>query len=263
MPPTLVHRAATYDDAMPELPVSVRVALWATASWRDGAPTAELWQRAAPDLDAVGGDLDRLNAWRSLGEAALLVALPASGHPRGLPACAADARDAAMVAGEAVVAPTFGGLLVPTLSAFGSTLEQGWRVDWTAHDCAPVPVHRVTGLDAGQARRRLATAMAEATEDLTQAGPPLLLSPTRPERTVRERWSLPDGIPADVADLLTRAATVEQACATGLAEASNGVSAGVSLQRESALRQLRSAAEQTLEEATNLAVAVLAGWRPA
>jgi hypothetical protein len=227
---------------MPELPVSVRVALWATASWRDGAPTAELWQRAAPDLDAVGGDLDRLDAWRSLGEAALLVALPASGHPRGLPACAADARDAAMVAGEAVVAPTFGGLLVPTLSAFGSTLEQGWRVDWTAHDCAPVPVHRVTGLDAG---------------------PPLLLSPTRPERTVRERWSLPDGIPADVADLLTRAATVEQACATGLAEASNGVSAGVSSQRESALRQLRSAAEQTLEEATNLAVAVLAGWRPA
>lgn len=248
---------------MPELPVSVRLALWVTASWREDLDGDELWQRVAPDVDAVGGDLDRLSTWHGLGERALLVALPSSGHPRGLPACAPEARDTAMVAGEAVVAPSFGGLLVPELSTFGPAVDQGWRLDWHGFDCAPVPVHRVTGLDPRHAQRTLLSAVVEATEHLTAAGPPMDLSTTPPGRTASRSWSLPDGIPGDVLSLLLRAATIERACAEGLERAGNGVSVAVSQQRERALRTLRSVAEQALEEATNVAVSVLAGWRPA
>lgn len=274
---TLVHRGSTYDDPMAELPVSVRVALWATASWRDSTPLDDLWQNAAPDLDAVGGDVDRLRGWRDLGESAVLVALPASGQPRGLPPCAPEVRDAAILAGEALVAPSLGGLLVPSLSTFGAvpadpagapsprdrSLDLGWRVDWTAHDAAPVPVHRVAALDPRQARRDLLAAMAEATDHLTGAGPAVTLTPGRATREGTRSWSLPHGIPGDVLDLLTKAAMIEHACSTGLATAGEGVSMAVSSEREQALRRLRSVAEHVLEEATNVAVAVLAGWRPA
>ena len=64
---------------MSELPASVRLALWITASWRGDLGTTDALGRAFPDLDHVAGDLARLDVWRDLGEQALFVALPRPG----------------------------------------------------------------------------------------------------------------------------------------------------------------------------------------
>jgi hypothetical protein len=252
---------------VPELPVSVRLALWVTASWAADDDVERAWARALPDIDAVAGDVHVLRDWRSLGESGLLVALPRSGDQTGLPACPESSRAAAVTAAEAVVSPSIGGLLVPSLSTFGpegaAAPDRGWRVDWQAHPADPVPVHRVTGLDLSHARRAFGEALVEGTELLHAVGGPAWPArPGPPGPSGAARWALPDGIPAPVAELLTRAATVERACSDGLAYAADGLSADVTRARETALRELRDVADRTLVLATNVAVAVLAGWRP-
>ena len=49
---------------MSSLPASVRLALWATASYAGRLPLEEVMSRALPDVDHVGGDVDRLALWR-------------------------------------------------------------------------------------------------------------------------------------------------------------------------------------------------------
>ena len=53
---------------MSSLPASVRLALWATASYAGRLPLEEVMDRALPDVDDVRGDVDRLALWRDLGE---------------------------------------------------------------------------------------------------------------------------------------------------------------------------------------------------
>lgn len=253
---------------MPELPVSVRVALWVSAAWRTGRATSSVWSSALADLDAVGGDVDVIDHWHSVGERALLVALPRSGDQSGLPACPPVSRLAAVDAGEALLAPGIGGLLVPTITRFGpegqaSSPDHGWRVDWRAHPADPVPVHVVTAIDLGTVRRSLAEGVLAATEALQVSGGPAVAHRAQPQRGASSRWALPDGIPAPVLELLLRAATIESACAEALASPADGLTADRTRGREAALRTLRDRAEDCLESCTNLAVAVLAGWRPA
>ncbi|MHB1473470.1 MAG: hypothetical protein ACYDDU_03645 [Dermatophilaceae bacterium] len=67
------------------LPVSVRLALWATAAYAGQLRLEDVIDRAHPDLDHVAGDFDHLSLWRDLGERAVLVALPRPGNLSGMP----------------------------------------------------------------------------------------------------------------------------------------------------------------------------------
>src|SRR5690348_2621725 len=159
---------------MPELPASVRLSLWTTHAWASGASVESAVRRALPDIDHVEGDLDRLSLWHDLGERALLVALPAPGDLVGMPRAAPDALAAAADGGEGVYVPALGGLIVPTISAFGNDarggLDVGTRVDWTAYDADPVPQHRVEALEASQLERHLREELRVATEHLDALG---------------------------------------------------------------------------------------------
>ena len=159
---------------MPELPASVRIALWVTAAWQDGSPLASAVESALPDVDAVGPGIHTLDLWRELGERTLLVALPSSGDPSSLPRCGPDALAAALEAEECVVAPGLGAMLVPSWSSFGAPgatgPDAGTRLDWTAYDCDPVPTHRVEALDPRETIRLLTGEVLEATERLDALG---------------------------------------------------------------------------------------------
>ena len=80
---------------MPELPASVRLALWTTAAWNGGPSLEKALAAALPDVDHVAGDLGRLDLWHDLGERALLVALPAPGDLAGVPSARPEAQGAA------------------------------------------------------------------------------------------------------------------------------------------------------------------------
>src|SRR6478672_7113696 len=161
---------APYDGVVSELPASVRLALWVTASWRGDLGTADALARAFPDLDHVAGDLARLDVWRDLGEQALFVALPRPGDlsrmPRGSSAAIAHAADA----GECVFVAGLGGVLVPTLSEFGPEGDVGVRADWTVYEADPVPRHRLEMLDLRQVERDLMTSLREHTVRFEQVG---------------------------------------------------------------------------------------------
>ena len=81
---------------MPELPASVRIALWVTSAWRGGESLESAVDSALPDVDAVGPGVRTLDLWHDLGERTVLVALPSSGDPTSLPRCGPDALDAAV-----------------------------------------------------------------------------------------------------------------------------------------------------------------------
>src|SRR6476660_3058787 len=104
---------------MPELPASVRLALWTTHAWATGGRLEDAMRLATPDADHVAGDLDRLALLRDLGEQALLVALPAPGDLAGLPKAMVEAQGAAADSGECVFVPGIGGMLVPSVSTSG------------------------------------------------------------------------------------------------------------------------------------------------
>ena len=158
---------------MPEMPASVRLSLWPTHAWGSGAGSGsrswleEVLRRALPDIDHVSGDLDRLTVWHELGEQALLVALPSPGDLSGMPGASAPAQALAAEAGECVFVPGVGGMLVPSMSSYGSgsggSLDLGTRVDWTAYDADPVPRHRLEALEPSQLERHLREAIATAT----------------------------------------------------------------------------------------------------
>lgn len=245
-----------------ELPVCVRLALWATDAWSRGASAQSVLERAMPDLDAVTGELDRLELWAALGEQALFVALPHPGDPTSLPACSLDAAHAATSAGEAVFVTGLGGLLVPQLSEYGPANDVGTAVHWTSFDSEPTPRHRLEMLDLREAERTLLAAVRSATSHLEEAeGQPWAVAAASPWRT--REWSLPERTPGTAASLLVRAASVGVMAQAGLDQERHGaaLSAAASGQRERALRALNAAADQALVTATNVAVMHLAGWR--
>ena len=223
-----------------------------------------------PDIDHVSGDLDRLAVWHELGEQALLVALPTFGHLVGMPGASAPAQAAAAEVGECVFVPGVGGMLVPSMSSYGSgtagSLDLGTRVDWTAYDADPVPRHKVEALDPSQLERHLREAIAAATTALDAlGGQPFGAASARElaDATLGGRWGLPPGLPGRAARVISLAGTVGQVV-DGAFEAGDGaLTATTASARHEVLLRLRRAADDALAAASNAACAVLAGWRPA
>ena len=255
---------------MPELPASVRLSLWTTAAWASGSPLERALAEAMPDVDHVAGDLDRLRWWHDLGEQALLVALPSAGDLVGMPRASPEASGAAAAAGECVYVPALGGLLVPTISSYGSgaagPLDLGTRVDWTAYDADPVPQHRIESLEASQLERHLREELGAATAALDQVGgQPFAGSSARElaDAALGGEWGLPAGLPGRAARVITLAGTVGQVVDVALAVGDGALTATAAATRHSWLLRLRRASDHALADATNAACAVLAGWRPA
>jgi hypothetical protein len=264
---------------MPELPASVRLALWTTHVWSTGGRLEDAMRLATPDVDHVAGDLDRLSLWRDLGEQALLVALPAAGDLTGVPKAPADAQGAAAAAGECVFVPGIGGMLVPTVSTYGldaaatagdsrarDGLDTGTRVDWTAYDSAPVPRHRVEALDTSQLERHLREELLTATEAFDAVGgQPFAGSAARElaDAALGGAWGLPSGMPGRAARVIALAGTVGRIVDVALAAGDGALTATDAGRRHALLLRLQRSADRTLADATNAACAVIAGWRPA
>jgi hypothetical protein len=252
-----------------ELPASVRLALWVTASWRGDVTTTEALQRSFPDLDHVAGDLRRLDVWHDLGERALFVALPRPGDlsrmPKGSPAASAHAAES----GECVFVAGIGGVLVPTLSEFGPDGDVGYRADWTAYEADPIPRHRLEMLDLREIERGLLQSLRAHTDRFEAVGG----HPWGPEARAEAEsdldasiWGVPEGTPGRALRLMSLASKVSRlaqrtAGLTGLG--SSGVDAGTTTTRELLLRDLAADADTALADATNVAVMSVAGWRPA
>jgi hypothetical protein len=255
---------------MPELPASVRLALWTTAAWSRGTDLDAAMAAALPDVDHVAGDVDRLGLWHELGERALLAALPAPGDLRGMPGAPAAAQGAAASAGECVFVPGIGGMLVPTISSYGSptsgSLDVGTRVDWHAHDADPVPRHRIEALETSQLERHLREELVMATEALeAMGGQPFAREAAHEmaEAALGGRWGLPDGLPGRAQRVIVMAGTVSRIVDVALTTPDGTLSAAASASRHTLLIRLQRSADRALAEATNAACAVLAGWRPA
>lgn len=251
--------------AMSPLPASVRLALWATASYAGRGALADAVRRATPDAEVVDGALPRLEAWGGMGERALLVAFPRPGHSAGLPASAADLVAAAAAAGECVVSPTLGGALVPTIEYVGPLGDQALRVSWTAYEAPPTARHLVEALSLREATR----ALAHATRDVTEAVEALDLEPWTSTgydvaRARLDRVSgsgLPDGVPEEAIALMARASALGDLCDLGLANAEVTYSHRATDDSMRQLRELSRQADDALATATNVAACTLAGWR--
>ncbi|MEW1958314.1 hypothetical protein [Kineococcus sp. NPDC059986] len=179
---------------MLDLPRSARLAAWGTgvltadvplaaavaAVLRDDEPHTVRWEgEALPGVRSVPDDVTTLLA--GLAECAtgsggssggssggrLLLALPVPGDPRGLPG-PADVNVAALEAGECVVAEVDGHegrwAFVPEVVEFGSVLEPGAFVSWTAHSAAPRRVPESSSV--AESERELRVALSTATQAL-------------------------------------------------------------------------------------------------
>ena len=249
---------------MPELPASVRVALWVTHAWSGGTTLTHAIERALPDVDHTEGLVEQVRVWRDLGEAALLVALPGPGDLHGLPRCGPVATDAAVEAGEAVFVAGLGGMLVPQVSTFGSEGALGLRIDWAEHDADPVPPHRIEALEPSQLERHLRGHLLSAIDELDRiGGTPWAddLSRDLLDDRLGADWALPDAMPERARKVIGLAGTVAVAAEVGLG-ASGAVTAAHDEERAAGLRRLARSCEQTLADATNAACAQLAGWVP-
>lgn len=248
-----------------ELPAGVRVALWGTGVLQGRVPVDELPRRALPDVDEVSGLVEGMRLWASLGERAVLVALPRPGDVAGMPRGPVELVDAATRAQECVFVPQLGGALVPTLETFGPEGDQGWSARWTAYPAEPVPTHRIEALDLGQIELGLRTALAGSTEELLRAGAP----PFGPHadrgaaraRAVRDgagSWGLPDGLPPRALRAIDLAGTVLRLADAGLDAVTGSLDAATTAVRAEVLRRLQSRATTALADATNAAALHLA-----
>ncbi|WP_404382621.1 hypothetical protein LL946_16585 [Knoellia locipacati] len=248
---------------MPELPASVRIALWVTSAWHHQESLEAAVESALPDVDAVGSGIRGLELWHDLGERTVLVALPSSGDPTSLPRCGADALDAAVEAEECLVAPGLGALLVPSWSTFGAPgatgADAGTRLDWTAYDCEPVPTHRVEALDPRETTRLLTAKVLEVTEQLDAlGGQPFDAAGAREAVPRTGQWALPDELPGQVLRALTFAATIGNAAAAGIDGPQDGPDGWTQQRRLALLRDLRRVAERALADAANAGVTAVA-----
>ena len=253
---------------MPTLPVSVRLAVWATAAFHGRLDLDEAVARAHPDLDHWTGDLGRLQLWRDLGESAVLVALPRPGDLTGMPRAHVDVSGAAAARGECAYVAGMGGLLVPTLSSFGPEGDEGTAAEWTAYDSEPVARHVLESISLGDLERALAHAITESASSLEEVeGRPWSSQPREDaeRRLGEDRWGLPRDLAPRAVRLIGMAARIGVIADEGLRLASAGPALDLhsSTRRESGLRSLQSAADAALAGAANVAVMEVAGWRPA
>jgi hypothetical protein len=257
----------TYHESMSTLPVCVRLALWATAAYAGQLRVEDVVHRAHPDLDHVGGDLDRLHLWRDLGERAVLVALPRPGNLSGMPRGSAELVAAATDAGECVYVPGIGGALVPRIEHFGPAGDQGTQVTWSAYDCDPVPAHTLEALSLGEIelgfRQKLMehTRAIEALDAAPWAGSPFR---TMADELGVSRWGLPYGLPSRATKIIMMAALVGVATELGLSvqAQSQVLTAMVAEQRRRVLTDLDATADTAMAAAATVAALSMAGLRP-
>lgn len=247
---------------MSGLPLSIRVATWVVDAWMHGRDLADAVGGAhSGTVSDLAGELEgTLTQWRRAGERLLLVALPRPGALQGMPAISPVARGAALEAGECVIAPTVGGLLVPVISSFGPAGDEGRLVSWTAYEAAPVARHTVEALDARELTRDLSEAVRAATEELESAGGlPWHPREATPQPSPPGR-ALPQGMPSRELMLLDRACAVLDLAEAGLAAELHqpALDAGTSQRRQLALRNLAARAAQALAGAANVSAAVQA-----
>jgi hypothetical protein len=264
---------------VPELPASVRLALWVTGAWHDGTGLADAVlegavRRALPDAEPTGAAVDRLALWRDLGERAVLCALPASGDLTGVPTTDRETGYAVAAAGECVLAPGLGAVLVPVFSqhgpADGPAADRVAVVDLVPFAGEPVPRHRVEALDPRAALRTLLEQVHRATGELERVGgAPFDARAARAaaaQASAGDRsreWALPPGLPTRVLEALRLAAAVGSVARAGLEGPQDAVDAVTREARDGILRSLVRAADTALAEAANGGVAALAGWVPA
>ncbi|GAB2466089.1 hypothetical protein [Jatrophihabitans fulvus] len=222
------------------------LAAWARA-WVAGA--------ASPDevLDAVAGDdaphrvtgslgdgalLDLLAALRRAGEPCRLV-LPAAGDVRGLPG-PAEFRDAALEAGEAIVAGGLGA--VPEVVEFHPSSAPA-AVTWWVYDVHPAPPDFQSVPDA---QYELTTAIRESASVLAAAEVGAwrdeLSAALGDARRAGERLNLPPGYPPRAVALLAQAERMQAVLDLALADPVGGAvdTHGVGV-RAAALRPLATA----------------------
>ncbi|MCY1138882.1 hypothetical protein OWR29_12810 [Actinoplanes sp. Pm04-4] len=241
---------------------STRFVAWVRA-WRAGlAPFDELADEIARDEEHLVADVpgtwtdvplpQGLPAFAKVHPDDIRLVLPAPGDPRGLPG-PGPLTGAAMLAGEAVMTPTFGVVPEVRRHVSGSGVEFEtvlWR--WF-----PVENYRpVFQLGAAEAEGELTLALSEATTQLTkldvaQWKPELagaLQALRRPESTA----TLPPGFDPRARRLFARASVLDQVLALASSNAPGGAINGYEAQqRDAALRPLTDACRQALVAACN------------
>lgn len=249
------------------LPVSVRLALWATAAYAGQLSVDKAVDRAHPDLDHVTGDLNRLSLWHDLGERAVLVALPRPGNLSGMPRGSVEFIAAAIRAGECVYVPAIGAALVPSIEYFGPADDQGTQVSWSAYDCDPVPAHTLEALSLSEIEKRFRQELLEHTaaiEDLDARPWAGSQFRSQADQLSIGQWGLPTGLPSRATHIITMAATVGSATDLGLtdeaqSQALTGTAAG---RRLMLLNGLDACADTAMAAAATVAALSLAGLRP-
>ncbi|MFI5933604.1 hypothetical protein [Actinoplanes sp. NPDC051494] len=241
---------------------STRFVAWVRA-WRAGlVPFDELADEIATDeehlvADAPGTWTDvpltqALPAFAKLHPDDIRLVLPAPGDPRGLPG-PGELTGAALLAGEAVMAPDFG--VVPEVrthtSGSGVTFETVLWKFYPVAECKPV-----FQMGAAEAEAELTQALADATTQLTRLDvahwrPELagaLQALRRPESTA----TLPPGFDPRSRRLFARASVLDQVLTLAEHNAPGGaVNTYEAQQRDAALRPLMSACRQALVAACN------------
>ena len=256
---------------MPSLPLSVSLALHATAACGSSgdreAALRRAWRDAHPRTLDVDDDAPWLADWAEEGECVLFVAMPRPGRvgdlPRGLHP---DILPVALDAGECVLGGTKGGLAVPTTTTFGPHGDQGRWVTWTAYPGPAVPRHVVEATDLAHIARELiarTTAAARALEDV--GGTPWRPMDTLPADPRTRPNALPRKTPAAVLLVLDRAVRIAEVARAGLAveRANAALDATTSLKRTIILTDVLDVALTALTGATNVGAMAIAGWRPA
>src|SRR3954471_23008600 len=241
---------------------STRFVTWVRA-WRAGlVPFDELAGEIAAGeehlvSDAPGTWTDVplpqcLPAFAKLHPDDIRLVLPAPGDPRGLPG-PGELTGAALLAGEAVVTPSFG--VVPELRRH--TSGSGVEFETVLWRFYPVPAFKPTfQMGPADAATELTTALTEATTQLTRLDvahwrPELagaLQALRRPESTA----TLPPGFDPRSRRLFARAGVLDQVLALAETNAPGGAINGYEApQRDAALRPLMSACRQALVAACN------------
>lgn len=251
---------------MSVLPVSVRLALWATAAYAGQLRIEDVSDRAHPDIDHVVGDLHRLSLWHDMGERAVLVALPRPGNLSGMPRGSPELIAAATEAGECVYVPSLGGALVPAFEHFGPAGDRGTQVTWTAYDCDPVPTHILEALSLNEIELRLRQDLLEATAriDALDIKPWNAMLRSLADDLGASVWGLPSGLPRRAQSIMATAAQIGVATDLGLSiyAESQVLTSQLTGQRRRLLTDLSAIADTAMASAATVAALWMAGLRP-
>lgn len=248
---------------MPELPASVRLALWATAAFSRGEEDLEKVVRAAspdvPDVDLAPA-VARLDLWQRFGERVVLVSLPAPGDLVGLPRGGTEFVGAALEAGECAWSPLLGGALVPEFEEFGPSGDTGTLLRWSAHECTPPPVGDDDAVSAERTLRTLTLEAIRTLEGLDVAHWDAGLRELADERLASGSWGLPR-IDDRARRVIAQAAILETIAGTALDHLHDAPTLAAGEQRAGILREVRREARRALVTGTRAAALALADAR--